>query len=117
MNSNDPADQSTPAVSYKLCLTTVDSESTACHLAQEILKQKLVACVNISSRMTSLYHWQDEICEDHEFLLMMKTSSQKVAVLETKLLSLHPYEVPEFVVIDIDAGNKKYLNWINSALS
>ena len=102
---------------YKLCMTTVECESTARQIAETLLQQKLVACVNISSRMTSMYVWQDALVEAQEFLLLMKTSSQKVAELQDRLLHLHPYDVPEFLVFDIETGASDYLNWINSALS
>ncbi|MCW9000975.1 MAG: divalent-cation tolerance protein CutA [Kangiellaceae bacterium] len=100
-----------------MCLTTVDDESTARQIAKSLLQQKLVACVNISARSLSLYHWQGEIAEDHEFLLQMKTNAQKIGDLEHKLRDLHPYEVPEFIVLDIVDGATDYLSWINSSLS
>lgn len=102
---------------YKLCLTTVDNKSAAHQLSKVLLQQKLVACVNISSKMTSLYHWQENIVETSEFLLMMKTSSSKIKELEKALLQQHPYDVPEFIIIDIEDGSSDYFNWINSALS
>ncbi|TQV89195.1 divalent-cation tolerance protein CutA [Aliikangiella coralliicola] len=102
---------------FKLCLTTVGDKSTARQIARSLLQQKLVACVNISAKMTSLYHWDGDIAEDDEFLLLMKTSSQKVDELRDILLDLHPYDVPEFIVLNIKDGASEYLTWINSALS
>ena len=102
---------------YKLCLTTVDKETAAKEIARELLQQKLVACVNIHSNVVSLYHWQGEIVEDREFLLLMKTQSQKIDELQDILLELHPYDVAEFIVLDIESGAKDYLNWINTSLS
>lgn len=104
-------------VEYYLCLTTVDDESTARQIARSLLKQKLVACVNISAKSASLYHWQGEIAEDSEFLLQMKTNSQKVRQLERKIREIHPYDVPEFIVMEIVDGASDYLSWINSSLS
>ena len=102
---------------FKLCLTTVGDESTARQIAKSLLQQKLVACVNISAKSLSLYHWQGDIAEDHEFLLQMKTNAQKIQDLEHKLKGLHPYEVPEFIVLDIVDGATDYLSWINSSLT
>lgn len=102
---------------FKLCLTTVDQESTARSIAMRLLQQKLVACVNISSKISSMYHWQGEIAEDTEFLLLMKTSSQKINSLRDTLLDIHPYDVPEFIVLNIEDGASQYLNWINTSLS
>lgn len=102
---------------FKLCVTTVDQESTARSIATNLLQQKLVACVNISGKMSSLYHWQGEIAEDSEFLMLMKTSSTKINQLRDTLLDLHPYDVPEFIVLNIEDGASQYLNWINTSLS
>lgn len=102
---------------FKLCLTTVDCEVKAQNIAKELLQQKLVACVNISAKMKSLYHWQGEINETQEYLLLMKTSAEKVVKLELTLSNLHPYDVPEFIVINIDDGSSNYFSWINSSLN
>jgi periplasmic divalent cation tolerance protein len=101
---------------YKLCLTTVDKKSTARTIAKSLLKQKLVACVNISDQLTSLYTWQGKLVEDKEYLLLMKTQSQKIAALRDTLLGLHPYDTAEFIVLDIVDGSQKYLGWIDDSL-
>jgi periplasmic divalent cation tolerance protein len=106
-----------PESHYKLCMTTTDSQATAQALAKNLLKQKLVACVNIINQMNSMYHWQGKIVEEQEFLLLMKTSSQKIVELQDTLIKLHPYDVPEFIVLDITDGSSDYLNWIGSALT
>jgi len=105
-----------PGSEYKLCLTTVDKEAAARDLAKSLLQQKLVACVNIHSQGTSLYHWQGEIVEDQEYLLLLKTHSQKINALRDTLLRLHPYDVPEFIVLDIEQGSTDYLHWIETSL-
>lgn len=104
------------AADYKLCLTTVDNKSTAKEIALCLLQQKLVACVNICSNLTSIYQWEGEIVEDREFLLLMKTKSRKIDELNAKLAELHPYEVPEFIVVPIEAGNQTYLDWISRSV-
>ncbi len=102
---------------FFVCLTTVDKESIARQIAQTLLKQKLVACVNISARCLSMYHWQGEIAETGEFLLQMKTHSQKIRQLELKIREIHPYDVPEFIVLEVVDGASDYLSWINDSLS
>lgn len=102
---------------FKLCLTSIDSEASAERLAKKLLQKKLVACVNITSRMKSLYHWQGRLAESEEYLLLMKTASHKVEALEEQLLEVHPYDIPEFIQLDIESGATDYLNWINSVLS
>jgi len=103
-------------IEYKLCLTTVDKKSVAKEIALSLVQQKLVACVNICSNLTSIYQWEGEIVEDREFLLLMKTSSRKIDELNAKLTEMHPYEVPELIVLPIEAGNQNYLDWINRSV-
>ena len=64
-----------------------------------------------------MYWWEKKIVEDCEFLLTMKTSSQKLEQLQAILLDIHPYEVPEFIVSDISSGSASYFEWIDSAIS
>lgn len=97
---------------FQLCLTSVDSKATAKKIAYILLQQKLVACVNITNELTSLYHWKNKIVEDNELLMIMKTTLPKVAELKKQLLSLHPYETPEFIQIEINDGDENYLDWI-----
>ncbi len=98
-------------------MTTVNSMDTARHIARHLLQQKLVACVNISSQVNSLYQWEGNIVEDSEYILLMKTDMQHLGELESKLLELHPYDVPEFIIIDIENGSTDYLDWITSVLT
>lgn len=102
---------------FHLCLTTVDSESTARQIAKILLQQKLVACVNISAKSFSLYHWQGEIAENSEFLLQMKTNSQKISDLGAKIQEIHPYDVPEYIVLDVVEGASDYLSWVDASVS
>ncbi len=103
-------------INYYLCLSTVDEKSNAIKMAKILLQQKLVACVNISAKHQSLYHWQGKIVEDSEYLLQMKTSSQKIEALKSTIKDIHPYENPELIVLDIIDGSLEYLNWISQSL-
>lgn len=102
---------------FKLCLTTAPDLKQAREMAKLFLQQKLVACVNITSQMNSLYLWEGQLVEDQEFLLLMKTSANQLEKLEAQLHKVHPYQTPEFIVFDIGSGSKKYLDWLNLSLS
>ena len=102
---------------FKLCLTSINENGKAQEIAQILLQQKLVACVNISSQVCSMYLWQGSIVKDHEFLILMKTSSQKISELRDTLAQIHPYDVHEFIVLNIENGSKDYLNWLGFTLS
>ena len=63
--------------------------------------------------MTSIYSWNNLIVKDEELLLVIKTKKELFDDVKNKILSLHSYDVPEIISIDIKEGSKPYLDWIN----
>lgn len=78
-----------------------------------LVEEHLAACVNVLPPMTSTYSWKGSVEKSDERQVVIKTSSGRVRDLETRLKALHPYEVPEFVVIPIVEGSHDYLAWIS----
>ena len=97
---------------YCVVLVTAPKLTVARKLARGILKNRLAACANLVSGVESHYWWEGKICRDAEILMVMKTSRAKLKVLEKFVLSVHPYDTPEFVVLPIDSGNRRYLKWV-----
>lgn len=100
-----------------LCVgwTTVDSESAAVELARALVEQGLAACVQIEGPIRSVYSWEGRICDDAEWRLMLKFSAERCDALHAKVLELHPYETPEWVVVRADAVDARYLAWAQGA--
>jgi len=85
-------------------------------IASELVEQRLAACVNIVSGVTSIYRWQGEICRDSEHLLIVKSVRNLWQTLERKVREIHPYDVPEVIAFAIDEGHAPYLTWLNNSL-
>lgn len=81
-------------------------------ISEELLKLRLIACVNIIQDIKSKYWWEGKICDDFESLLIMKTDSSVIEELIEKIKSLHPYTVPEILVTTVDSGYKPYIDWV-----
>ena len=96
-----------------IVFVSVPDRKTADKIARTILKEKLAACVSISKSIDSFYWWKNKIENSKELLLTMKTSKKKFAGIEKRVKSLHPYEVPEIIAVEISCGSKEYLGWID----
>ena len=99
------------SVNYGVVLVTAVSAEEAAKIAQNLIEQKLAACVNMFP-LESWYLWQGEINHDREYQLIIKTDLDKFAELERQIKTLHSYEVPEIIALPIVAGSKPYLKWI-----
>ncbi|XP_043467423.1 protein CutA homolog [Leptopilina heterotoma] len=98
---------------HSVAYVTVPTIEIAKKLAHGIVKGKLAACVNIIPQITSVYEWKNEIKEDDELLLMIKTRTETIDALTKYVKENHPYEVCEVISLPIQNGNKQYLDWIS----
>jgi periplasmic divalent cation tolerance protein len=98
----------------KVVLVTVPSASVAEKLCEELVRQSLVACGNIISGVTSIFRWQGEVQRDEELLVVFKTVGESVPHLIERVSELHPYEVPEVLVLSVEDGAPAYLHWVSS---
>lgn len=94
-----------------LVLTTLGADADAAALARTLVAERLAACVNVLPQMRSFYSWKGQIEDDREQQLLMKTTPGRVAALEARLRELHPYELPEFIVLRAE-GSNAYLQWV-----
>ena len=100
-----------------LVLTTVADDDRAEPLARRLVEERLAACVNLLPPMVSCYRWKGSVERDVERLLVVKTARDRVDALQARLRELHPYDLPEFVVLHADATNAAYLGWVKESVS
>lgn len=98
-----------------MALTTAPSDYVAKSVTSAVLQAKLAACVNAVSAVRSSYWWEGKIVTDQEVLLIMKTQRPLVAALNAAIKTVHPYDVPEFIVLPIVDGSPDYLKWIGDS--
>ena len=100
-----------------LVLTTMpNDESKTAELARTLIDERLAACVNVHGPMVSTYRWKGQVERDAERQVVIKTTRDRLEALSKRIHELHPYELPEFVVIDIDGGSERYLSWISEEI-
>jgi len=98
--------------SVLVVLCTCPDEAAADRIAQELVAERLAACVNRLPGLRSTYRWKGAAQSEPETLLIIKTSSSRFAALEMRLKALHPSEVPEIIALPVVAGSSAYLDWV-----
>ena len=100
---------------YVIALTTLPADADAADFGRTLVDERLAACVNVLPVMESIYRWEGKIEFEAERQLVIKTSRDRVIDLWDRVRELHPYEVPEFVILSIVDGNEAYLRWIGDS--
>ncbi|HVK87000.1 MAG TPA: divalent-cation tolerance protein CutA [Kofleriaceae bacterium] len=101
-----------PTVPALVLLSTFPSADKAAEAARVLVEERLAACVNLLGEVRSIYRWQDAVSDDREALAIIKTTPERYEALAARLLSLHPYEVPELVALPVTKGHAPYLAWL-----
>jgi periplasmic divalent cation tolerance protein len=102
---------------FRIVLTTASSRDEAKRIAKALVEERLAACVNLVGGVESIYRWQGEVEEAAEVLLLIKTNVEKLEALETAVRRLHSYEVPEFLIFEVNGGSAAYLKWLDDSLA
>ncbi len=98
-------------------LSTAPDAEEGERLARALVEERLAACVSRVAGMRSLYRWEGEIEDAEEILLIIKTHASRAPDLTRRLRELHPYQVPEILVLPAAAGLGSYLDWVRSETS
>ncbi len=101
---------------YAFILTTVSTEEEGHMIANELVKNKLAACVNIIPKVHSVYEWENAIQNETEVLLMIKTTKAREKDIYQTVQSLHSYDTPELITLPIDNGSDTYLHWLENSV-
>ena len=100
-----------------LVLVTAPDLDTARALTRAALGDHLAACANLIPKIESHYWWQGKLESSAEVLILFKTTKAKLKTLEKVIVANHPYDTPEFLVLPISAGNKRYLDWVLESIT
>lgn len=95
-----------------LALTTVPEGFDTASLAKSLVEAGHAACVSVLPAHDSTYRWQGAIETAREHQVVMKTTAGRVPALEAAVRSVHPYDVPEFLVVPVTGGGADYINWV-----
>jgi len=99
-----------------LVFTTMPDDHRADALARTLVEERLAACVSVHAAMCSHYRWQGQLTSDPERQVVIKTARERLPALEARLRALHPYDLPEFLVLSAESGSAEYLRWVADAV-
>lgn len=99
---------------YCVIFCTVPNNEVGLDIANTLVAKQLAACVNIVPGLTSIYKWKGELCNDQEFLLIIKSKKNLFANIEEAIKKIHPYEVAEIISLPLISGSYEYLQWIET---
>lgn len=97
----------------RIALVTVAGVAVAERMVRTLVEERVVACGNILPGITSIFRWQGAVEREQETLIVFKTTAQGATRLLQRVPELHPYDVPEVLVIPVEAGHPPYMNWVN----
>lgn len=102
---------------FLIVLTTMPDDGRAEALAEALVEERLAACVNLHGAMRSVYRWKGAVEREAERQIVIKTTRGRLAALEARVRGLHPYELPEWIVVAADQVSEPYLRWVRGETS
>jgi len=106
-----------PVFDTVLVLTTVPSTDVGEAIGRALVDARLAACVNVFPPMVSVYRWKGALQRDEECQVVIKTIRGRVDDVEARVTALHPYDLPEFLVLPVEGGDPAYLAWVTAESS
>ena len=100
------------APGVRVVLVTAPDPEQGAALARRLVEERLAACVNVVPGVRSIYRWEGEVQEDSEVLLVIKTREDRSEALAARVKEIHPYDLPEVVVLPVVGGSEGYLDWV-----
>ena len=100
----------------RIVLTTTASPEEAASIGRTLVEEHLIACASMVPGLQSIYRWLGQVESAAETLLILKTSSEQIPALESRLKELHSYDTPEFLVLPVESGSHAYLEWLQASL-
>ena len=99
-----------------VALVTAPTPEKAAEIAHTLIEERLAACGNVVPGIRSIYRWEGKVQDDAEALLVLKTERRLVPALKARLPEIHPYQVPEMLVLPVEDGLALYLEWVAASV-
>ena len=98
--------------SITVVMTSVGTEQQAVEISEELITRRLATCVNIVPCLRSIYRWKGKVCEDTEYLLLVKTPQRLFEEVSAAIREFHSYELPEILALPVQAAEANFHRWV-----
>lgn len=105
---------SPPEPEVRVGFITAPDAETGARIARALVEERLAACVNLVPGIRSIYRWEGALEEDAEVLLVVKTRADRADALASRVVDLHPYDLPELLLLPAVGGSSAYLEWVRA---
>lgn len=95
-----------------IILTSVGTEQQAVEISEELIDRRLATCVNIIPCLRSIYRWKGKVCEDTEYLLLVKTPRRNFDGVSEAIRAFHSYELPEILAVPVEKAEEAFHRWV-----
>jgi periplasmic divalent cation tolerance protein len=102
---------------YIQVFTTTDTKENARQIAKKVVEKNLAACAQIIGPISSIFWWKNNINEEEEWLIIIKSKKNLYDDLEHAIMKVHKYEIPEILAVPVLAGAKSYLEWLDGEVA
>ena len=96
-----------------LAFSTFPDAEIARRISNQLVSERLAACANIFPSVESIYRWKEKVESGNETFVFFKVSEDRQSAFQSKLRSLHPYDVPEIIFVSVAGGLPEYLQWVS----
>ena len=102
------------SASVVVVLSTAPDAAEAARIGVTLVEERLAACANLVEGVSSIFRWKGAVQREQEVLMVIKTTTEAVGRLRSRLVELHPYEVPEVLALPVQDGHPAYLEWVGA---
>lgn len=106
------AESTSVAGDVRAILLTAPDADTAERVGRMLVEERLAACANVVPGIASVFRWEGAVQREEEVLVIVKTTQERVERVRTRVVELHPYELPEVLVLPVLGGHDPYLDWV-----
>ncbi|HEY3173839.1 MAG TPA: divalent-cation tolerance protein CutA [Thermoanaerobaculia bacterium] len=95
-----------------IVVSSVGTEDQALDVAHALIRNRQAACVNILPNVHSIYRWKGRVCDDTEWLLVIKTVAGQFQGVRETIQKVNTYELPEILAYRVDDASDGFGDWI-----